>query len=383
VGLSLVQDAQGHVIFTGVPSFTARSGSYHHNPTALDTATRVLGSWSNGQPMIAIGSDPLKRIVGLNLAPPSSDARLVANTLLFAANHWPAADAGSDSTVEATSPASVSFTLNAAASDEDGDPLTYIWSGAISATGPSITVDVPPPAAPARTQTHAVTLTVEDGKGGEATDTVSLTVTDTTAPVLSGVPADVVIAEATSAAGAEVTYGPVTALDAVDGAMRVVCSPPPGMFPIGDTVVTCSSGDSRDNSTSASFTVRVTDPVVPGHMHGKGWLRDDLSRYDFSFEVLETAAGRQNGSLELDVRGRGSFIATSVDFVMFRGNEVLFRGAGKWNGEAGFTYEVHAVDSGSTGSESDFIRIAVQAPRGAVTSIEGAVGGNAVRTNRR
>jgi hypothetical protein len=50
-GLGLVENVPGHVMFTSVPSFTAGSDSYHHSPTALDAATRVLGSWSDGQPM--------------------------------------------------------------------------------------------------------------------------------------------------------------------------------------------------------------------------------------------------------------------------------------------------------------------------------------------
>jgi hypothetical protein len=332
--------------------------------------------------MIGVGSDPARRIVGLNLEPASSDARLVANALLFAANHWPTADAGADATIEATSSTGVSFAVNATATDVDGDSLTYTWSGAVSASGPSITIDVPPPTAPGKTQAHTVTLTVSDGNGGEATDSVTLTVTDTTAPVLSGVPADVVIVEAASAAGAEVTYGPVTAIDAVDGAMPVVCMPS-GMFPIGDTVVTCSSSDSRENATSASFTVRVTDPSVPGSMHGKGSVRDETGHYDFRFDVEETAARVEEGTLNLKVKGEGEFTATSVNFVLFSENTVLFRGTGLWNGVPGFAYEAYAIDSGTKGNDDDFIRITISTPAGGATNAEGLVGGTVIRTDRR
>jgi hypothetical protein len=263
VGLSLVQNVPGHFVFNGVPSFTGGAGSYHHSPIALASATSVIGSWSDGQPMIGAGSNPARRVVGLNLAPASSDARLVANTVLFAANHFPTVNAGADQTVEATSPSGASFAVNASASDVDGDPLSYIWSGAISTTGPSITIDLPPPAAPSKTQSHTLTLTVTDSKGAETADSVTLTVTDMTGPVLNGVPASSLVAEATGSSGAEVFLDAVTAADAVDGGTAVLCSPASGMFPIGDTSVTCSSSDSRGNSSNATFTVRVTDTTAP------------------------------------------------------------------------------------------------------------------------
>lgn len=380
-GLSLVQNVPGHVLFAGVPGFTAPTGSYHHSPVALDSATSVIASWSDGEPMIGVGANPTRRIVGFNLAPAFGDGRLSANTLLFAANHWPTADAGADATVEATSSSGVSFTLNATATDVDGDSLSYTWSGAISASTPSITIDVPPPTAPGKTQAHTVTLTVSDGKGGEATDSVTLTVTDTAAPVLSGMPTDIVTVDATSSAGAEVTYGPVTAIDAVDGATPVVCAPS-GMFPIGDTLVTCSSSDSRDNTTSGSFTVRVTDLSVPGHMQGKGFLRSSGKRHDFMFEVSETAAGVEAVTFSLKVRGEGELTATSVNFVVFAGKTVLFRGTGSWNEIPGVAYEVYAVDGGRTGRKDDYLRITASAPSGAVITVEGMVNGTAIRSPR-
>jgi hypothetical protein len=279
-------------------------------------------------------------------------------------------------------PAGVSFALNAIASDADGDALSYASVGRRIGDGSLITVDVPPPTAPAKTQSGTVTLAVEDGKGGEATDSVTLTVTDTTSPVLNGVPAGIVSAQATSAAGANVSFGPITAVDAVDGATPAVCSPAAGVFPIGDTLVTCSSSDSRDNATSASFTVRVTEPPLPGDMEGKGVFHDHGALHQFSFHVRKTAGGVQEGSLDLKVKGAEEFTATIANFVMFSGNSVLFRGSGSWNGVPGFTYEVYAVDSGSLGSEDDFIWISASAPEGGVATGQGVLNGTTIRTNR-
>ena len=91
-------------------------------------------------------------------------------------NSPPAADAGPDQTIECGS----SVTLNgSASSDPDGDPLTYTWTGSFGTlTGAVVTTTL------AR-GTHAVLLTVSDGKGGTDTDEVTITVRDTSAPSLS------------------------------------------------------------------------------------------------------------------------------------------------------------------------------------------------------
>ena len=51
----------------------------------------------------------------------------------------------------------------------------------------------------------------------------------------------------------------VTAQDAVDGAVPVTCTPPPGSrFKVGRTKVTCTTGtDSSGNTAMATFTITV------------------------------------------------------------------------------------------------------------------------------
>jgi hypothetical protein len=86
---------------------------------------------------------------------------------------------------------------------------------------------------------------------------------DTTAPVLSGVPGDVV-AEATSAGGAVVTYQAPTATDAVDGAVATTCSPASATaFALGTTTVQCTATDAAGNTATAAFTVKVADTTAP------------------------------------------------------------------------------------------------------------------------
>jgi hypothetical protein len=91
-------------------------------------------------------------------------------------NSPPVADAGADQVIECGS----SVTLNGSgSSDSDGDALTYTWTGSFGTlTGKVVTTTL------AR-GTHAVLLTVSDGKDGTDTDEVTITIRDTSAPSLS------------------------------------------------------------------------------------------------------------------------------------------------------------------------------------------------------
>ncbi len=88
-------------------------------------------------------------------------------------NAAPVANAGPDQSVAQTSGAT-QVTLNGSGStDPDGDTLTYAWAGPFNggtATGATPTVTF------ATAGSHTVTLTVSDGNGGTATDTVVINV---------------------------------------------------------------------------------------------------------------------------------------------------------------------------------------------------------------
>ncbi|HEX6161540.1 MAG TPA: HYR domain-containing protein, partial [Thermoanaerobaculia bacterium] len=95
---------------------------------------------------------------------------------------------------------------------------------------------------------------------GTSTATFTVTVVDTTGPVIDAPP---VFFEATSAAGANATYT-VTATDAVDGSVAVSCTPASGtFFPFGETEVSCTATDSRLNGEVASFILTVQDTTGP------------------------------------------------------------------------------------------------------------------------
>ncbi len=89
-----------------------------------------------------------------------------------------------------------------------------------------------------------------------ATETFTVEVGDSTAPVLK-LPGTV-SAIATSRSGARVSYT-VTATDNVDPNPKVKCDPPSGaLFPLGKTPVNCTATDAAGNKSTGTFFVKVT-----------------------------------------------------------------------------------------------------------------------------
>jgi HYR domain len=109
--------------------------------------------------------------------------------------------------------------------------------------------------------TTTVTCSATDKAGNTASGSFTVTVVDTTPPVLT-LPAPIT-AEATGPGGAMVSYT-ASATDLVDGAMAVSCSPASGLpFALGSTTVTCAATDAHGNTASGSFTVTVQDTTPP------------------------------------------------------------------------------------------------------------------------
>lgn len=121
-----------------------------------------------------------------------------------------------------------------------------------------------------------VTCSASDAAGNAATGAFTVTVQDTTPPTLA--PMADLAADATSGAGATVTYA-ATAHDLVDGAIQATCAPASGsFFALGATTVTCTATDAAGNAAPpVSFTVRVAldcaGPLAPIKLDGKTTFR--------------------------------------------------------------------------------------------------------------
>ena len=151
-------------------------------------------------------------------------------------------------TIQATGPSGATFTFFASANDSiDGQrPVTCSpSSGSTFPFGPT-----------------TVTCSASDTSGNTATGTFTITVQDTNPPFMSA-PSGNQPRQATSPAGAIVTYT-ATANDSVDGPRPVTCSPPSGsQFAFGPTTVTCSASDTHGNTATRTFTITVQDTNAP------------------------------------------------------------------------------------------------------------------------
>ena len=180
-------------------------------------------------------------------------------------NQPPVADAGADQTVECTSAGTTAVALNGSgSSDADGDTLTYHWSAPGGVTFDSQTSATPVGQFPVGT--HVVTLTVSDGIQQDS-DTVTVTVQDTTPPVVS-CPIDVT-AECTGDLGVQASdpqlaafFAGATATDTCDW-NPTITHDAPAFFPLGTTTVTFTATDAHGNSSSCTAKVTVIDTQAP------------------------------------------------------------------------------------------------------------------------
>ena len=215
----------------------ASNGTLTYTPanTKAGTATISVSLQDNGG--TAFGGEDTSAVQTFTITVVDTTAPVISNT--------PA-----DMTVEATS--------------ASGAPVTYTAPIA----NDRVSGDVAVSCAPASGTTFAlgtttVTCSASDASGNTATSTFNVLVRDTTAPVISGVPANIT-AEATGPNGAAVTYTNPVAQDAVTPNVSVSCAPASGAtFALGVTTVTCSATDDAGNTATASFTVTVQDTTAP------------------------------------------------------------------------------------------------------------------------
>jgi hypothetical protein len=135
-------------------------------------------------------------------------------------------------------------------------PVTFTPPTAVDQVSGSAVVSCLP-AGPYAVGTHTITCSATDAHANTSSAAFAITVIDNSPPVFDPLPNKT--AFATSANGAVVTYGPIRATDAIDGIVNANCAPASGsVFALGTTTVTCTAQDSQGNTSTATFTVKVT-----------------------------------------------------------------------------------------------------------------------------
>jgi hypothetical protein len=177
--------------------------------------------------------------------------------------------------------------------------------------------------------------------------------------------------------------------------------------------------------TFVDGTLTVT-PAPDGKMHGKGYIDQAHTHHHFAFRVSQKNQ-REYGNLEYwsqedkrcskdddddNGRSRGDddrdygrdhkgpknrFDSTGITNVVFSNDPafspgrksqptvdtVVFTGIGKWNGRAGYSFEVRATDQGEPGRHRDTFSLVVKSSTGAiVASVSGDLDGGNIDSTR-
>jgi len=175
-------------------------------------------------------------------------------------------------TVQDTTPPTLTLPSNITqeATGPAGNAVTYSASATDLVDGARPVTCVPPSGSVFPITTTTVNCSSSDTRGNTANGSFTVTVQDTTPPVISLMPNMVVTTG--NEFGAQAYYSNPTTSDIVDGPGVATCSPPSGyLFPPGNTTVTCTATDSHGNTSSITFIVHINyKPLVPGFLGFSG-----------------------------------------------------------------------------------------------------------------
>lgn len=115
--------------------------------------------------------------------------------------------------------------------------------------------------------TTVVTYTAVDAYGNSSSASFTITVTDNERPVINNLPSNISVNNDAGVCGAKVNWVAATAVDNCPGVTIASTHQSGDLFPVGTTTVTYTATDAYGNTSSASFTVTVSDneaPVING-----------------------------------------------------------------------------------------------------------------------
>jgi len=283
----------------------------------------------------------------------------------------PIADAGQDPTVNEGS--TVSLT-GAGSSDPDGDELTYHWKKVSSGSG--ITLSTPDEmntdATTSENGSYTLRLTVSDGKGGEASDEVVITVKNV-APIVGLITAPIDPVQVNTKINVSATFTDPGTTDThtaiwewgdgttssgsaitVDENAWVTGShtyTTPGVYTINLIV---KDDDGGSGQSSFQYVV-IYDPSA-GFVTGGGWINSPAGAY----LSKSTLTGKVNLSFEASYKKGGNvpegktqfkfkeadldFRSTSYDWLVVAGSRAQFKGTGTINGTGSYGFMLTATD---------------------------------------
>lgn len=183
-----------------------------------------------------------------------------------------------------------------------------------------------------------------------------------------------------------------------------------GAYPITTDIGTLASTNYAFSPAAGTLTVTAS-AASDGATHGTGHLELSGKHHHFVFGALSWH-GRTYGRFEYWTTGGGScasaehdydrdsardgnhdadygrahsaaqnrFVATGVTQVTFPGrNAAIFSGTGKWNGVAGYTFEVRAADKGKPGRGLDTFSLVIRLGTTVVASVNGTINGGNIQ----
>jgi hypothetical protein len=246
-GLSAAVPAPGGTNTITIPSGWQAAANGTISPSVTSRVTFAAGA--PGSTLNGSVSYTAAGINASNNAISRSSSLSVTATVVSCDTTPPTLNLPAAQTAEATSASGAVVTYTATATDANPASPTVSCAPASGSTFALATT--------------TVSCSATDAAGNTANGSFTVTVQDTTAPVLASMPTNVTV-EATSGSGAVVTYTSPTATDTVDGSRPVSCIPTSGsVLPLGANSITCSAADTRGNSSSSSFSVTVTDTTGP------------------------------------------------------------------------------------------------------------------------